>query len=218
MPVLPNPRQERFAQELAKGETADAAYKLAGYKPNRGNASELRKKQHILNRIAELQATTAKRAEITRESLIARLESACEFAELKSQPSALIAGLAQIAKIAGFYEPPPVSPKAKLQELTDAELVHLIKACRDLREDRGDIAIIEDEPLSEEKWAAKYGSPLQPAPAPKPLLPAAPTNGHGLPPSDPLLAEPKVAAVNPEPKPAPSVEILPPRPRRRILQ
>ena len=26
MPVLPNPRHERFAQELAKGKSADAAY------------------------------------------------------------------------------------------------------------------------------------------------------------------------------------------------
>ena len=32
MPTLQNPRHERFAQELAAGKTADAAYVLAGYK------------------------------------------------------------------------------------------------------------------------------------------------------------------------------------------
>jgi phage terminase small subunit len=35
MPVLSNPKHERFAQELAKGKTADEAYQLAGCKPNR---------------------------------------------------------------------------------------------------------------------------------------------------------------------------------------
>ena len=32
MPTLRNPRHERFAQELATGKTADAAYVLAGYR------------------------------------------------------------------------------------------------------------------------------------------------------------------------------------------
>ena len=34
MPTLQNPRHERFAQELATGQTADAAYVLAGYPPS----------------------------------------------------------------------------------------------------------------------------------------------------------------------------------------
>jgi phage terminase small subunit len=35
MPTLRNARHERFAQELAIGKTADAAYVLAGYRANR---------------------------------------------------------------------------------------------------------------------------------------------------------------------------------------
>ena len=42
MPTLRNPRHERFAQELATGKTADAAYVLAGYKENRSNAARLK--------------------------------------------------------------------------------------------------------------------------------------------------------------------------------
>jgi phage terminase small subunit len=37
VPTLRNPRHERFAQELAAGKTADAAYVLAGYRENRSN-------------------------------------------------------------------------------------------------------------------------------------------------------------------------------------
>jgi hypothetical protein len=41
MSALKNPRHERFAQALAKGMSADAAYKAVGYKPHRGNAATL---------------------------------------------------------------------------------------------------------------------------------------------------------------------------------
>jgi hypothetical protein len=39
MPVLPNNKHELFAQGLAKGLSADAAYQAAGYKRDRGNAA-----------------------------------------------------------------------------------------------------------------------------------------------------------------------------------
>jgi hypothetical protein len=41
MPVLPNNKHELFAQGLAKGLSADAAYQAAGYKRDRGNAARL---------------------------------------------------------------------------------------------------------------------------------------------------------------------------------
>lgn len=54
MPVLKNARHERFAQELAKGKTADEAYQLAGFKANRGNAATLKRGEHISKRVAEI--------------------------------------------------------------------------------------------------------------------------------------------------------------------
>lgn len=54
MAALTNPKHERFAQELAKGKTADEAYVLAGYKRNRGNASTLKQDQNILDRVSSL--------------------------------------------------------------------------------------------------------------------------------------------------------------------
>ena len=41
MPTLQNPRHERFAQDLATGKSADAAYVLAGYRANWSNAAEV---------------------------------------------------------------------------------------------------------------------------------------------------------------------------------
>jgi phage terminase small subunit len=61
MPVLSNPKHERFAQELARGKTADEAYRLAGFKPNRGNAATLKAKQSISDRVRELQERVAER-------------------------------------------------------------------------------------------------------------------------------------------------------------
>lgn len=55
MPVLKNAREEKFAQALASGKTADASYKLAGYKPSRAHASRMAAKGSIKARVAELQ-------------------------------------------------------------------------------------------------------------------------------------------------------------------
>ncbi len=59
MPILANAKHELFAQAIAKGETADAAYKLAGYAANRGNAATLKANQSVLDRVAELQGAIA---------------------------------------------------------------------------------------------------------------------------------------------------------------
>lgn len=73
MPVLPNARHERFAQELAKGKTADEAYENAGFKPNRGNAATLKAKQSIQDRVSEILGRGAVRAEITQEMVLREL-------------------------------------------------------------------------------------------------------------------------------------------------
>ena len=68
MPTLRNPRHERFAQELATGKTADAAYGLAGYRENRSNAARLSANQDIQKRVAEIQSLGAELAAITVET------------------------------------------------------------------------------------------------------------------------------------------------------
>jgi phage terminase small subunit len=73
MPVLSNPKHERFAQELAQGKTADQAYVLAGYKENRFNASRLKTNEHILRRVEEFVQAGAEKAGVTVDRIIAEL-------------------------------------------------------------------------------------------------------------------------------------------------
>lgn len=102
MPVLRNARHEAFAQALAKGKTADEAYALAGFKPNRGNAATLKAKQSILDRLAELQAKGAKKVEVTLESLAAELDEARALALAEKQSSAAVAATMGKAKLFGL--------------------------------------------------------------------------------------------------------------------
>jgi hypothetical protein len=115
MPVLQNPRHEAFAQALARGMSASAAYKEVGYRGTRHNAATLARKKHIKTRVAELQeeqlaihqqatAAAAADAKVTIEGLIAEAEAArikamSERGGAASAVSALIAK----SKLAGLW-------------------------------------------------------------------------------------------------------------------
>ena len=74
MRELTNPRYERFAQELAAGNTADGAYEAAGYRKHRGNAARLSANERIKDRVREIQSIGAERAAVTVQSLIDEAE------------------------------------------------------------------------------------------------------------------------------------------------
>lgn len=73
MPVLSNPKHERFAQELAKGKSQIDAYETAGYRPNPSAASRLSDDVKICERVSEIQERGAIRSEVTIASLTADL-------------------------------------------------------------------------------------------------------------------------------------------------
>ena len=102
MPVLSNAKHERFAQELAKGKTANEAYVLAGYKANDGNAIRLKGNERIAERVAEILDRSAIRAEVTVASILAELDEAKELAKRIEQPAPMIAASMGKAKIAGI--------------------------------------------------------------------------------------------------------------------
>lgn len=108
MPVLSNARHERYAQELAKGQSADAAYQAAGYKPDRGNASRLTTNDSVSQRVAELQAEmaaqTVENVAVTRTSVLAELAK-IGFVAIKDEnvrPSDKRGALQNIAQIEGW--------------------------------------------------------------------------------------------------------------------
>ncbi len=73
MPVLKNPKHEKFAQELAMGKTADNAYVLAGFKEHRSNAARLSANEHIAARVEEILSKAAKKVGITIERVLDEL-------------------------------------------------------------------------------------------------------------------------------------------------
>lgn len=102
MPVLANSRHERFAQELAKGKTADEAYQLAGYSENRGNSVRLKANESIVTRVEELQAKAAVKCELTIADLVAELEEARALAKEVAQPASLVTATMGKAKLLGL--------------------------------------------------------------------------------------------------------------------
>lgn len=105
MSALSNPKHERFAQELAKGATADEAYQSAGYKPDRGNASRLTANDNVQQRVAEIQERAAVRAEITVADLTARLLAIAAKGEVSAEAPMLNVARASImdaAKLNGL--------------------------------------------------------------------------------------------------------------------
>ena len=115
MPALKNPRHEAFAQAVARGMSASAAYVEAGYKANRHNAAALAREEHIRTRVTEWQeeqlaihkqatAEAVANAKVTIESLIAEAEAArAKAMSEKGGAAAAVTALTAKAKLAGMW-------------------------------------------------------------------------------------------------------------------
>lgn len=73
MPILENPRHERFAQGLAKGLSASEAYEAAGFKPSRAAASRLSTKVNVQERVKELQGRVVEGIQISKQWVMEQL-------------------------------------------------------------------------------------------------------------------------------------------------
>lgn len=106
MPILKNPKHERFAQGLAKGVSQVEAYAEAGYKPNDGHAARLAGNGRIADRVAEIQAKAAAKVEVTVASITTRLLKIADTAEGQAQgvPGLSVArqALMDVAKLNGL--------------------------------------------------------------------------------------------------------------------
>jgi phage terminase small subunit len=131
MGPLRNAKHERFAQKLAEGKSADAAYKAAGYKADRAHASRLAANGRIQGRVAELQDAAAAETQITIESLIKEAADIQKRATKAGQHSAAIAALVAKAKLAGRW-----MERAE-QKNTNVNYT------------------VSDQPMTEEEWVAE---------------------------------------------------------------
>ncbi len=139
MPPLPNAKHERFAQELAKGKTADEAYQNAGYRANRGNAATLKANQSVADRVSELQERAAIRTEVTVASITDRLLAIAAKGEAKEDASML--GVARAA----------LMDAAKLNGLVVDKSEQTAESVQ---------RIISDKPQTDEEWAKTHGADL----------------------------------------------------------
>lgn len=123
MPVLSNPRHEKFAQALAKGSSASEAYERAGYLPKRQNAARLMSNDDVRIRVAELQAKGASKAVVTLQTLLDEAEEARVLAMRINQPSAAVSAIKEKGVLAGLrVEKRENTNRTALNEMTDDEL------------------------------------------------------------------------------------------------
>lgn len=102
---LKNARHEKFAQELAKGESASSAYKQAGYS-TAGNAAEacasrLLRDAKVAARLGELKARAAEKAVVTAADIAAQLDEDRKFARGLKQGAAAVSATLGKAKVLG---------------------------------------------------------------------------------------------------------------------
>ncbi len=131
MPPLDNSKWEIFAQECAAGKTADEAYVLAGYEENRCNASRLKTKENIRQRIAELQAIAAISAEVTIESLLREAADIQRLAVAAGQYAAANGSMTIRAKLSGHWvdktDNTNTNTNVNPNDVSDAEIATVLK-------------------------------------------------------------------------------------------
>lgn len=100
-------RQEKFVEHYALCGNAAEAARLAGYsaKTARVIGPENLTKPVVRDALAVRQRVFREELRITKEDVLAGLLSAIQLAKEQNNPLAIISGLAQIAKLCGFYEP-----------------------------------------------------------------------------------------------------------------
>jgi phage terminase small subunit len=161
MPILSNPRHERFAQEFANGVSATEAYERAGFARNRVSAHRLKQKPNIGERVSELlkqrehinAQATAKAIEktaLTKEWVIARL------IENANRAMQNVPVLDRNGRPTGEYRyEGQVANKAL--ELLGKEIGMFVDRTADVSA----LYAISDEPMTLEDWALEFtGKPL----------------------------------------------------------
>jgi phage terminase small subunit len=161
MPILSNPRHERFAQELANGVRATEAYERARFARNRVSAHRLKQKPNIGERVSELlkqrehinAQATAKAIEktaLTKEWVIERV------IENANRAMQNVPVLDRDGRPTGEYRyEGQVANKAL--ELLGKEIGMFVDRTADVSA----LYAISDEPMTLEDWALEFtGKPL----------------------------------------------------------
>jgi len=133
MPVLKNPKHERFAQLVAQGANYTQAAKVVGYSELRAGAtgSNLAKKRNIADRIAELSARVAEQSvsisAVNRAWIMERLQEIAIKATAKEDFAPANRALELLGKENGmFVDRKDIKLSKTIEEMTDDELVTIL--------------------------------------------------------------------------------------------
>jgi hypothetical protein len=132
MPTLRNPKHERFAQLVASGMTAQAAFTQAGY-PSPQNAPRLRNSEQVAKRIEELQVRNERKAEmaaLSRDELVGILAEVVHAARARlseARPADGLKAAEMLAKMCGWNEPEQVKHD-HVHFQVDAALIEQLRA------------------------------------------------------------------------------------------
>jgi hypothetical protein len=132
MPTLRNPKHEKFAQLVASGMTAQAAFTQAGY-PSPQNAPRLRNHPLVDQRIQELQARNERKAEmaaLSRDELVAILAEivhATSARPSEARPGDGLKAAEMLARICGWNAPEKVNVQS-VEVKVDAALIEQLRA------------------------------------------------------------------------------------------
>ena len=102
-----SPRQEKFVEHYSLCGNAAEAARLAGYSPSSAKvqACRLTNDNRVIAEIAKRRKAYQQELQITKDDVLSGLLNAIQLAKEQQNPAAMISGLAQIAKLCGFYEP-----------------------------------------------------------------------------------------------------------------
>ena len=128
------PKQALFAQQYVLDHCGAAAAVRAGYAPGaaRQTAYELLAKPEVQALVAEHETAAAKQLALSREKVITEIKVAIAMAREQQDPTAMIAGWREIAKMCGYYAPErrriEVSAchdalRVQFEAMSDAELI-----------------------------------------------------------------------------------------------
>jgi hypothetical protein len=122
VPALRIPRQEKFVQALVAGMTAEAAYRSAGYRPNRSGPPRLKAEAEVRARIAELLAQGAAAAMLTRADILRKLLANADAAYDARQYSAATGALKLLGQELGMFVDRRINVNRSLNDMTEEEL------------------------------------------------------------------------------------------------
>jgi len=127
MPALDNTRRERFCKNVVKGMSQSKAYEMAGYEPNRKNASRMMTFEDVANRIAELQQIEAGRFATEKELIRQMFLANYNLAVKQNNLAAANVAADKLARLDGhMIERKEIGGPGDFANLSDEQLIELI--------------------------------------------------------------------------------------------